>query len=129
MPQVCRYLSSLGQLTEGKVTLGENGLLSPALSSSPESVRGAGGEGKDFGDTLSVRPRWMCSSSLAASRGCSSGLRYSARQSKSQSTPRLPVSRKTGRQSPNRLYTKSTRNGATAAPMHEPLSNNATAQA
>src|SRR5439155_22817810 len=49
MPQVCRYLSSLGQLTEGKVTLGENGLLSPALSSSPESVRGAGGEGKDFG--------------------------------------------------------------------------------
>src|SRR6266478_462222 len=28
-------------------------LLSPALSSSPESVRGAGGEGEDFPDTLS----------------------------------------------------------------------------
>src|SRR3989442_8600888 len=99
MPQVCRYLRRLGHLTEGKVILGENDLLSPALSSSPERVRGARGEGEDFGGTLSVRPRWMCSSSLAATRGCSSGLRYSTRQIRSQSTPRLPVSRKTGRQS------------------------------
>src|SRR5215472_16194710 len=59
-------------------------------------------------------------------RGCCCGVWYARRQTISQSKPSNPGSTNAGRH-PQRKYTGNTRNGATALPIDDPLSNSAVA--